>query len=472
MKHYSRREMLQNTGRGFGTMALASLMGGAALASVDNPLAPKAPPLPAQAKSVIHLFMHGGVSHVDTFDPKPELAKRDGQTISADMAKGLKTNRIDFARAPMRGSPWKFQRYGKSGMEISDLYPGIASKADDIALIRSCYGDAFDHAPGMYLRNSGSQFPGRPSLGSWVTYGLGSENQNLPAFVVMSDGAMKSGPGVYNAGFLPAVYQGTVFRSGEYPVLNLATPKGITSKAQRNSLDMIAELNQRHLETHPGGSELEARIASYELAYRMQSSAPEAVDISKETDATKALYGIGNPETDDFGHKCLLARRLVERGVRFIQLYSGTNIGKDWDDAHTDLHGSHSLMCKKTDQPITGLLTDLKARGLLDSTLVIWNSEFGRTPLAEGTKGRDHHPYVFSMWMAGAGIQGGQVLGSSDDFGLRPQEMPVTVHDVNATILRLMGMDHLKLTYLYQSRDMRLTDVHGENEFTKQLLRA
>ncbi|MCU1325040.1 MAG: hypothetical protein JWN34_410 [Bryobacterales bacterium] len=470
MRPYSRRELLHRAGQGFGAMALASMLPDSAIAAAVNPLAPKPPHQPARAKAVIHLFMHGGVSHVDTFDPKPELAKRDGQTISAEMAKGLKTNRIDFARAPMRGSPWKFSRHGQSGMEISELYPEIAGKADEIALVRSCYGDAFDHAPGMYLRNSGSQFPGRPSMGSWVTYGLGSENQNLPAFVVMSDGAMKSGPGVYNSGFLPAVYQGTVFRSGEYPVLNLASPKGIGTKAQRNSLDFIAELNQRHLEAHPDGSELEARIASYELAFRMQSSAPEAVDISKESEATRKLYGIGDPMTDDFGRKCLLARRLVERGVRFIQLFSGTNIGQDWDDAHTDLQNSHTRMCKKTDLPIAGLLTDLKARGLMDSTLVVWNSEFGRTPLAEGTKGRDHHPYAFSMWMAGAGIKGGQVLGSSDDFGLRPQESPFNVHDVNATILRLLGIDHLKLTYLYQSRDMRLTDVHGEGEFTKQLL--
>jgi hypothetical protein len=470
MKPYSRRELLLESGRGIGGLALASMLQGAP-ATID-PLAPKKPHGAARAKAVIHLFMHGGVSHVDTFDPKPELAKRSGQTISAEMAKGLKTNRIDFAKAPMRGSPWTFAPRGQCGMEISDLYPGISSKADEIALIRSCYGDSFDHAPGMYLRHSGSQFPGRPCLGSWVAYGLGSENHNLPAFVVMSDGAMKSGPGVYSAGFLPAIYQGTVFRSGEYPVLNLATPKGVTGKAQRRSLDLIAELNQKHLESHPDGSELEARIASYELAFRMQSSAPEAVDLSKESDATKALYGIGQTGTDDFGRKCLLARRLVERGVRFIQLYSGTNIGEDWDDAHNDLHSSHTKMCKKTDQPITALLTDLKARGLLDSTLVVWNSEFGRTPLAEGTKGRDHHPYVFSMWMAGAGIRGGQVLGSSDDFGLRPQEFPLTVHDVNATILRLIGMDHTKLTYLYQSRDMRLTDVHGENEFTNKLVSA
>jgi hypothetical protein len=289
---------------------------------------------------------------------------------------------------------------------------------------------------------------------------------------VMSDGAMKSGPGVYSAGFLPAIYQGTVFRSGQYPVLNLANPNGVTDKAQRRSLDLIAELNQKHLEQHPDGSELEARIASYELAFRMQSAAPEVVDLAKETEATKKLYGIGEPLTDDFGRKCLLARRLVERGVRFIQLYSGTNIGEDWDDAHNDLQASHTKMCKKTDQPIAALLTDLKARGMLDSTLVVWNSEFGRTPLAEGTKGRDHHPYVFSMWMAGAGVRGGQVLGSSDDFGLRPAESPFNVHDVNATILRLIGMDHTRLTYLYQSRDMRLTDVHGENEFTSRLIGA
>src|SRR3954453_18808604 len=255
----TRRELLNAAGRGFGGLAPASMLE----ANSKNPLAPKPPHFPARAKAVIHLFMHGGVSNVEPFDPKPLLNERNGQTISAEAVKGLKTSRIDFNKAPMRGSPWKFSKHGQSGMEISELYPGIASKADEITLIRSCYGDAFDHAPGMYLRHSGSQFPGRPSLGSWVAYGLGSENQNLPAFVVMSDGAMKSGPSVYNAGFLPAVYQGTVFRSGEYPVLNLATPQGITPKAQRNSLDLIAELNQQHLAGHPDGSELEARIASY-----------------------------------------------------------------------------------------------------------------------------------------------------------------------------------------------------------------
>ena len=285
-------------------------------------------------------------------------------------------------------------------------------------MIRSCYGDAFDHAPAIYLRNTGSQFPGSPCLGSWVLYGLGSESQNLPAFVVMSDGATKSGPPAYGSGFLPAMYQGTVFRSGNFPVLNLSTPDGISAKAQRATLDFLNEQNREHLAARPSDSELEARIASYELAFRMQSAAPDAVDISKESEATKKLYGIGEGVTNEFGRKCLLARRLVERGVRFVQLYSGTNIGDDWDDAHNDLVASHTKMCAKTDLPIAALLTDLQARGLLDSTLVIWSSEFGRTPLAEGKNGRDHHPYGFSMWMAGAGIQGGQVLGATERFRL------------------------------------------------------
>lgn len=468
MNYLSRRDILMQAGRGFGSVALASMLQGA----TSDPLAPKKPHELPRATRVIYLFMHGGVSHVDTFDPKPELTKRSGQRISADAAKGLKTNRIDFSKAPMRGSPWKFNRCGQSGMEISELYPHIGSKADQIALIRSCYGDAFDHAPAIYLRNTGSQFPGSPCLGSWVLYGLGSESQNLPAFVVMSDGATKSGPPAYGSGFLPAMYQGTVFRSGNFPVLNLSTPDGISAKAQRATLDFLNEQNREHLAARPSDSELEARIASYELAFRMQSAAPDAVDISKESEATKKLYGIGEGITNEFGRKCLLARRLVERGVRFVQLYSGTNIGDDWDDAHNDLVASHTKMCAKTDLPIAALLTDLQARGLLDSTLVIWSSEFGRTPLAEGKNGRDHHPYGFSMWMAGAGIQGGQVLGATDDFGLRAVESPFSVHDVNATILRLIGLNHLKLTYPYQSRDMRLTDVHGEHEFTKKIVAA
>ena len=461
----TRRTFLGRTGLGFGAAAAASLLEAGA-----PPLAPRVPHEAGKAKSVIFLFMHGGVSHVDTWDPKPELARLNGKTMPASFVKGLKTSRIDFTKAIMRGSPWEFKRHGQSGTAVSSLFPHMAQHVDDFALVRSCHGDAFDHAPAMYLYSTGSQFPGRPSLGAWAVYGLGTTNQDLPAFVVMTDGAMKCGPQGYGAGFLPALYQGTQFRAGQYPILDLATPEGIAPKTQRTTLDFIGELDRRHAEARPGDSDLEARLASYELAFRMQAAAPDAVDIEQESAATKKLYGIGNGLSDDYGRKCLLARRLVERGVRFIQLYSGTHLGDDWDGAHNDLTGSHNKMAAKTDLPIAGLLKDLKARGLLDSTLVVWASEFGRTPLAEGRNGRDHHPYAFSMWMAGAGVKGGRVYGATDEFGLRPVEHPVTAHDINATILRLMGVDHLRLTYFYQGRDMRLTDVHGEHEFTKFLL--
>ncbi len=463
----TRRDFLLRSGHGFGAAALAAMLQGA----TNNPLAPKAPHQPAKAKSVIYLFMHGGASHVDTFDPKPELTRRSGQPISAEAAKGLKTSFIhDPTKALLRGSPWKFEHRGKSGIEVSELYANVGAHIDEIAVIRSCYGDVFDHAPAIYLRNSGSQFPGRPCLGSWVTYGLGSENENLPAFVVMTDGSTKSGPPAYSAGFLPTLYQGTVFRSAANPMLNLSSPTGVTREAQRETLNFIQKMDRSNLSTRGGDSNLEARIASYELAYRMQSEAPGAVDLTKETEATRKLYGIDDPATEDFGQKCLLSRRLVERGVRFIQLYSGTQVGDDWDNAHTDLVGSHTKMAKKTDKPIAGLLADLKSRGLLDSTLVVWGCEFGRTPLSQGQNGRDHHPYGFTMWMAGGGIKGGQVIGATDEFGLRAIENPLDAHDANATILRLLGLDHTRLTYSYQGRDMRLTDVHGEGEFTKRLL--
>jgi hypothetical protein len=436
-----------------------------------NPLASKAPPLPATAKNVIYLFMHGGVSHVDTFDPKPELTRHSGKPLSADLAKLIKTSFIhDPTKAILRGTPWEFKPGGTCGTPVSELYPNVRDLMDDITVVRGCYGDQFDHAPAIYLRSTGFQLPGRPCLGSWVTYGLGTENQNLPAFVVMSDGSTKSGPPAYSAGFLPAVFQGTIFRSGESPILYLKSPDGIAPESQRATLDLINKLDRMEERSRTGDSTLEARIASYELAWRMQSSAPEAVDLSKETEATKKLYGIGEKTTDDFGRKCLLARRLVEHGVRFVELISGTNVGQDWDDAHTDLTGSHTRMCGKTDKPIAGLLRDLKSRGLLDSTLVVWSGEFGRTPLSQGDNGRDHHPYGFSMWMAGGGVKGGRVFGATDEFGVQAAEMRVDAHDVNATVLRLMGIDHRKLTYLYQGRDMRLTDVRGDNEFTAKLL--
>ncbi len=451
----SRRQFFLDAGKGFGSVALASMVSQAAEQ--------------AKAKRVIFLFMHGGVSHVDTFDPKPSLAKYDGQPLPGSFGQGLITSRIDFRKALMRGSPWNFTKAAKSGLEISDLYPHVQKHADKLAVVRSCFGDAFDHAPAIYLRASGSQFPGRPSLGAWSVYGLGSENKNLPSFVVMSDGAMKSGAGAYGSGYLPAVYQGTVFRGGQSPVLHLASPEGVTNEAQKETLGLINRMNRKYSSTREEDSTLDARVASYELAYRMQAEAPDVVDLSKESEQTKKLYGIGEAMTDDFGRKCLLARRLVERGVRFVQLYSGTNLGDDWDDAHNDLLGSHNKMAKKSDQPIAGLLADLEGRGLLDSTLVVWSTEFGRTPLAEGKNGRDHHPYGFSMWMAGAGIRGGRALGATDEFGLRAVEERKDVHDMHATIFRMLGMDHTKVTYRFQGRDQRLTDVHGEGEFTSWL---
>ncbi|MFN7935509.1 MAG: DUF1501 domain-containing protein [Bryobacteraceae bacterium] len=455
----TRRNLIFQAGKGFSGIALASMLQGG-----QHPM--------GKAKNVIYIFNHGGVSHVDTFDPKPTLARLTGETVPASFAEGLKTSRIDFRKAIMRGSPWPFQRQGQSGLEISTLFPNIAKHADRIAVVRSCFGDAFDHAPAMFLRCTGSQFPGRPSVGSWVSYGMGSENKNLPSFVVMSDGAMKSGAGAYGAGYLPASFQGTVFRTGKSPVLNLATPDGVNPEAQKETIGFVNDLNRRHFASREEDTTLDARIKSYELAYRMQAEAPGAVDLSSESETTRKLYGVDEPLTGDFGRKCLLARRLVERGVRFVQLFFGTNLGDDWDDAHNDLLGSHNKMAKKSDQPIAALLTDLQSRGLLDSTLVVWNSEFGRTPLAEGKNGRDHHPYGFSMWMAGAGIHGGKALGATDEFGLRAVDQPKTIHDVNATILRLIGIDHMKLTWRYQSRDQRLTDVHGENEFTDWLLKA
>src|SRR6266851_3162543 len=463
----TRRELLCKAGCGFGAVALSSLLE----AATTNPLAPKVPPLPAKTKSVIYLFMHGGASHVDTFDPKPELTRRSGQPLSAELARTIKTSFIhDPTKAILRGSPWQFRPGGSCGLPVSDLFPHVRQRMDDIAVIRGCYGDVFDHAPAIYLRNSGSQFPGRPCLGSWVTYGLGTENQNLPAFVVMSDGSTKSGPPAYSAGFLPAVYQGTVFRGGDDPILYLRNPEGVSSETQRETLDFVGKLDRIHEVARPGDSTLEARIASYELAFRMQIAAPDAVDLSKESPATRKLYGLEAKLTADFGHKCLLARRLVERGVRFIQIYSGTNVGDDWDNAHTDLIASHTRMAGKIDRPIAGLLQDLKAHGLLDSTLVVWSGEFGRTPLSQGQNGRDHHPYGFATWMAGGGVKGGRTLGATDAFGVQAAEMRVDAHDMNATMLRLLGLDHEKLTYFYQGRDQRLTDVHGQNEFTRQLI--
>jgi hypothetical protein len=465
----SRRELLLRAGGGFGALAAATLLP-APPATANAPLAPRKPPGPARARSVIYLFQHGGPSHVDTFDPKPELSRRSGQTLPPSLASTIKTSFIhDPSKATILGSPWAFRPGGDSGLPVSDLFPHLRERADDLLVLRGCYGDVFDHSPAMYLRLSGSQFPGRPSLGSWVTYGLGTENQDLPAFVVMTDGAMKSGPPVYSSGFLPGVHQGTLLRKTGDPVLYLRNPNGVSADVQRRTLSFIERMNRAHLARRPEDTTLEARLLSYELAFRMQAAAPDAVDLSGETAATRALYGIGEAPTDETGRKCLLARRLVEKGVRFVQIFSGTTVGTDWDDAHSDLRGSHETMAARTDRPIAGLLTDLAARGLLDSTLVVWGGEFGRTPIAQGKNGRDHHPYGFSMWMAGAGIRGGRALGATDDLGVQAVDMRIDAHDVNATILRLLGFEHTRLTYLYQSREQRLTDVHGQHEFTNRL---
>jgi len=411
---------------------------------------------------VISLFMTGGVSHVDTFDPKEALTKYHGQPLSGH-------GRIQVRQGypgPLMASPYKFKKYGQAGIEVSDLFPHVGSMVDELALIRSAQGVSNDHVLAHYEWNTGSLRMGSPSVGSWVTYGLGTENQNLPAFVVIYDprGGPNAGTTNWNSGFLPAAYQGTVFRATGDPILDLHPPKRVSSQQQRARLDHLLQLNEVHAKKYPGSSELAARIASYELAYRMQGTAPEVVDISQETEATQRLYGLDDPVTEPFGRQCLLARRLVERGVRFVQLYNGAkrrlNID-DWD-AHSTLEENHSTHAREVDKPMAGLIQDLKQSGLIDDTLVMWHSEFGRMPISQKGVGRDHNPGAMSIWMAGAGIQGGQVIGATDDFGYRAIDPPITYHDVHATILHLLGLDHEELTYLFNGRDMRLTDVHGE----------
>jgi hypothetical protein len=468
----SRRRFLERSGLGFGGLALSYLLNAA---PTTNPLAAKAPPLPATAKNVIFLFMHGGPSHIDTFDPKPLLAKLQGQPVP-DSFGTVQLQFSKFKEVPLLASRRTFKKYGQSGVEISDLFPNVARHADDLAVIRSCYHDGFTHTAALNWLNNGWPRLGRPSLGSWVIYGLGSESDSLPAFVVMLEGGIKSGPPVYSSGFLPAMYQGTVFRNGSTPILNARPPAGMHSGEQREMLDLLKWYNEKHLAARSDDSDLPARIASYELAFRMQMAAPELTDLSKETAATKALYGLGEPRTAEFGGKCLLARRLVERGVRFVQLWSGsTTGGADWD-GHAQCDRNHVTIAGKVDQPIAGLLADLKSRGLLESTLVVWGGEFGRTPTSDGSangggdsQGRDHNPYGFTIWMAGGGVKGGKVIGSTDEIGLRAVEYPVHVHDLHASILALMGVDHQKLTYFFQGRDYRLTDVEGKTELAKLL---
>ena len=449
-------------------LALASLLDGAGLlvgqvgaaaAVPANPLAPRAPHFPPRARSVIFLFMSGGPSHVDLLDPKPDLIRLAGRPIPESFGT-FKTRRA-VAKNKLLAPVRPFRNHGQSGIEVSDFLPHIAGCIDDICLLRGCHGDSVTHPESVYQMNTGSILMGRPSLGAWATYGLGTENQNMPAFVVMPDpaGWVKGGAPAWGHGYLPATYQGTLLRSGKSPILDLKTPDGVPEEQQRATVDFINRINRADLQPDEESSELSARIAAYELAFRMQSHAPEVVDVSRETVATKKLYGLGNKITAEFGLRCLLARRMIESGVRFVQLYCGDTNG--WD-GHADVEGNHAKLCAQSDLPIAGLLKDLKSRGLLDSTLVIWGGEFGRMPMSEGQNGRDHNPHGFSMWLAGGGVKGGQAIGATDAVGLRAEEEKAHIHDIHATVLHLLGFDHEKLTFHHNGRDERLTDVAGE----------
>jgi uncharacterized protein (DUF1501 family) len=478
----SRRDMLRHAGLGFGTWALLDLLtrdgvlSAAPRATSANPLAAKPPHFRPRAKHVIFLFMQGGPSHIDTFDPKPLLNKLHGRQLPASASRGLQ---LQFTKrdAAILGSPQKFHKCGQSGLEIADTYPHLQTCADDLAVIRSCYHDSFNHAPAQYMLNTGFARMGRPCLGSWVTYGLGSPSENLPAFVVMATtGDVKGGPPVYGHGFLPGTYQPTMVRTTGEPVLYLDSPKGQTASGQREVLEMAQWLNHKHRAARGADvDDLSSRIASYELAFRMQSAVPDAVDLAREPRAFHKMYGLEDPVSARFGTSCLLARRLVERGVRFVQIFTGSAGADDWDAAHAENDKTHRDMARRTDRPIAGLIKDLKARGLLEETLIIWGGEFGRTPVADGRypdkrAGRDHNPYGFTVWLAGGGVKGGKVVGATDDFGFRAVKDRVHVNDLHATILKLLGLDHKKLTYLFQGREQRLTDVGGDGEFASRLL--
>jgi hypothetical protein len=461
----SRRQFLWRAGGGMGGLALSYLLGldgtrGRAAAVAYDPLQPLAPRSPhhaAPAKAVIWLFMEGGPSHLDLFDPKPALEQLAGQPMPASFGKVITA--MGTGGNTLMPSKRSFRQHGQSGIWVSDWYPHIAEHADDLCVIRSCWADGLNHVGSVCQMNTGDILAGRPSLGAWATYGLGSARDSLPTFVVLADGAEPvGGPKNWSSGFLPAVFQGTPFRSGETPIFHLAPPTGTGGAAQRNKLDFLRDLNRRFAVDKADDAELEARLNSYELAYRMQSAAPEAVDVRTETAATRALYGLDDKTTEKFGSICLLARRLVERGVRFVQCYSGSNSG--WD-AHNDLEENHSRLCKSSDKPIAGLLADLKARGLLESTLVIWGGEFGRTPFNEKGKGRDHNPWGFTIWMAGGGTRPGAVVGRTDEIGLRAIERRCHVHDLHATLLHLLGLDHLRLTYPHNGREERATINDG-----------
>ena len=456
MNNITRRWFFEQCGVGLGAIALKTLLAESAQAAGVDPFAPKAPPFPAKAKNVIFLFMAGAPSHLELFDNKPLLRKFDGTLPPPELLKGYRAAFIN-PNSKLLGPKFEFQRYGQSGAELTPLLPHLAEVVDDIAIVKSMVTDAFNHAPGQLLMNTGTMQFGRPSMGAWVTYGLGSESRDLPAFVVFSSG--KKGPSggnsCWGSGFLPTVYQGVEFRSSGDPVLYLSNPPGVDNELQRDSLDAIKKLNEMRLGA-TGDPEISTRINSFEMAFRMQSSAPELMDLSKESKATLEMYG-AEPGKPSFANNCLLARRLVERGVRFVQLYH-----EAWDQ-HSALVKDLTANCRDTDRACAALVKDLKQRGLLENTLVVWGGEFGRTPMMQGgTDGRDHHPNAFTMWMAGGGVRRGTTLGESDDLGFNVVKDKVHVHDLHATMLKLLGFDHTKLTYKFQGRPFRLTDVHGE----------
>ena len=455
-----RREMLRRAGCGFGLLAAAELLGAprhaAAADRSTRPMVPAALQFAQRARSCIFLYMPGGPSQIDLFDPKPMVTKHHGQPLPIEKPKLMHSKTTDLF-----GSPWKFDRHGQSGIEVSRLLPHIAGQVDELCVIRSMVADNINHTGASLQMNTGEQAFSRPSLGSWVTYGLGSENENLPGFVVIAPNPPFQGAPLWSSSFLPATYQGTWIQDFNQPIGDLKAQNSDLSW-QRQKIDALNELNQEHLQRRQFNSELDARIASFELAFRMQMEAPEAFDLSKEPASSKALYGLDDPATDVFGRQCLLARRLVERGVRFVQLYDtgGGGSTNTWDH-HGGIPTGLPDRCRGIDKPVAGLLADLKQRGLLDETLVVWGGEFGRTPTLEGKDGRGHHPFGFTMFLAGGGVKGGTVHGATDDFGWWAVENKVHVHDLHATILYLMGIDHERLTYRFGGRDFRLTDVHG-----------
>ncbi|QDT80308.1 hypothetical protein Mal35_37790 [Gimesia maris] len=470
----ARRQLLKRAGSGLGTLGLLSLLQqegvleqttAAPSIQATNPLAPKPTHFPAKAKAVIWLFINGGPSQVDTWDYKPELEKRDGVALEGfDNKTGFFQNSV----GPLMKSPFKFKQYGESGKWVSEIFPNMAQHVDKMAFIHSGHTESNNHSPALFMMNSGLPKMGYPCVGSWVTYGLGSESNSLPAFVVMSDplgrGLPKGQSLNWGAGFLPSVYQGTYLRPTGEPIDNLQPPAVLTEKGrQRSQLDLLKSLNRQHLQQNDSDQELAARIESFELAYRMQSAAPEALDIGQEPKHLQEQYGIGNKKCEHFAKQCLIARRMVERGTRFVQIYSGGMENQRSWDGHSDIKGNHSGFAEETDQPIAALLADLEARGLLNETLVIWGGEFGRLPIAQkgATPGRDHNPHAFTTWLAGGGVKAGTSYGATDEIGFKAAENKVHVNDLHATILRLLGMDHEKLTYLYSGRRFRLTDVGG-----------